>query len=95
MDEKRHWYWDKWLYNDGEYSKDLKWARYIALKFLKKHSEKYNPEKCCVVFDLDDTIVFGDPEQAFGIREAEFGNKGKTGQGEISDGILAQSGEYS
>lgn len=64
-------YWTNWP-RSGHYVDDLNWAATISIKYLKQVMRKkiVNP---CILFDVDDTLVFGDPEDKIGVREMELG----------------------
>ncbi len=66
-------YWNGWLTNSSEYSKDLIWAFNVGKSVLDKCKIKPSSKQKCVVFDIDDTLVFGDPENAVGVKEMELG----------------------
>jgi predicted secreted acid phosphatase len=66
-------YWKGWLNNTSEYSKDLIWAYNVGKSVLDKYKVKNTSKPKCVVFDIDDTLVFGDPESLVGVREMELG----------------------
>lgn len=66
-------YWNGWLRNVSPYSKDLIWALNIGKQILEKYKVKKTTKQKCVVFDIDDTLVFGDPEEVMGVREMELG----------------------
>ena len=57
------------------YNEDLKWACSIAIQYLTKIAPQYKAsgKKGLVVFDIDDTIVFGDPAEVVGVKEMELG----------------------
>lgn len=65
-------YWKGWPAK-GEYMKDLLWAERIAIQYLDRISGSKGNKQQCVVFDIDDTIVFGDPSEVIGVREMELG----------------------
>lgn len=67
-------YWDGWLINKGEYFKDCFWAYQLGVKYLQKYKNRPTDKQKCVVFDIDDTLVFGDPDETVGVREMELGN---------------------
>lgn len=67
-------YWDGWLVNQGEYFKDCFWAYKLGVSYLQKYKNKPTDKQKCVVFDIDDTLVFGDPDETVGVREMELGN---------------------
>lgn len=67
-------YWSNWLVGGGDYVQDLKWASKITIAYLKKVKQSgKNYERPCVLFDVDETLVFGDPEEKLGVREMELG----------------------
>lgn len=57
------------------YTTDLKWACQMAIQYLQKIAPSYkNSRKIgLVVFDIDDTLCFGDPASVIGVREMEMG----------------------
>ncbi len=65
-------YWDNWP--AGKYGNDLNWGSKVAIEYLTKLKNKklVNP---CILMDVDDTLVFGDPESKVGVREMELGNR--------------------
>lgn len=66
-------YWNGWYRNVGQYSKDLIWALNIGKQILDKYKLKKTNKQKCVIFDIDDTLVFGDPEEIMGVKEMELG----------------------
>jgi predicted secreted acid phosphatase len=70
MSEK---YWNGWFKNIGEYSTDLIWALNVGKSILDKYKKKQTSKPKCVIFDIDDTLVFGDPESVMGVKEMELG----------------------
>lgn len=73
MDEKA--YFKGWPKPNCEYVKDLIWAARIGAQFLAKIKAKKTPKPKCVIFDIDDTLVFGDPASVVGVREMELGEQ--------------------
>ncbi len=67
-------YWIKWPRPDCEYCKDLSWASNIAIKYLNNIKNVQTTKQKAVIFDIDDTIVFGDPEQIIGVKEMDLGS---------------------
>lgn len=67
-------YWIGWP-SKGQYYQDLVWAARCGIQYLEKISKtpKTSAKPRCVVFDIDDTLVFGDPDEAIGVREMELG----------------------
>lgn len=66
-------YWKNWP-RGGEYMKDLQWSSEIATNYLQQLASKIqNMENAAVIFDVDETLVFGDPEETLGVREMELG----------------------
>lgn len=67
-------YWKGWP-SKCPYNDDIKWACKIAIEYLNKIAPKYrNSNKVgIVVFDIDDTLCFGDPANVIGVREMELG----------------------
>lgn len=67
-------YWIKWP-SGGEYIKDLVWGSQQAIKYLKEVKQKKgNIPNACILLDVDETLVFGDPEEVVGVREMELGD---------------------
>lgn len=67
-------YWRGWLKNKGRYFNDLVWAYKAGVSILDKYEKNNTGKPKCVVFDIDDTLVFGDPGQALGLRDMKFMN---------------------
>ena len=65
-------YWRGWP-GKCPYNDDVKWACQIAIKYLKSIAPKYRNRTGVVVFDIDDTLCFGDPANVIGVREMELG----------------------
>lgn len=65
-------YWKGWPFT-GEYMKDLNWAAAVGKQYLDKIATKPSAKKKCVIFDIDDTIVFGDPDEAIGVKDMDLG----------------------
>lgn len=57
------------------YNDDLNWCASIAIQYLRKIAPAYkNSNKIgLVIFDLDDTLFMGDPENVIGIQEMSLG----------------------
>ena len=68
-------YWLGWP-TGGQYYKDCMWAYQKGCQFLQKYSRVKTSKQKCVVFDIDDTLVFGDPDEVIGVREMELGEHG-------------------
>ena len=68
-------YWYGWLKNKGNYFNDLMWAYKAGVSIIDKYEKVKTPKPKCVVFDIDDTLVFGDPEEALGLKEFKFMNQ--------------------
>lgn len=67
-------YWNKWP-SQGEYVQDLNWASSVAINYLRKVKKSGKKiVRPCVLFDVDETLVFGDPEEKVGVREMELGD---------------------
>ena len=67
-------YWIKWP-SGGDYVQDLNWACKAAIQYLRKVKQSgQNYTRPCVLFDVDETLVFGDPEEKVGVREMELGD---------------------
>ena len=71
-------YWKDWPLG-GEYMKDLEWASNIGIKYLQQILPKVPLDRSAVIFDVDETLIFGDPEELIGVREMELGeHKGQS-----------------
>lgn len=71
-------YWKDWPMG-GEYKKDIEWASEIGIKYLQQIKNSVPMEKSAIIFDVDETLVFGDPEELLGVREMELGeHKGQS-----------------
>jgi len=59
----------------GKYVEDLNWAYKISSKFLEKvaTNKKINP-RTAIIFDVDETLVFGDAASVIGVQEMELGD---------------------
>jgi predicted secreted acid phosphatase len=66
-------YFKGWPKNTNEYMKDLNWAARVGVQILDKYKAKQTAKPKCVIFDIDDTLVFGDPDSEVGVREMELG----------------------
>jgi hypothetical protein len=68
-------YWKGWP-NKCPYSEDIEWASKIAIDYLVKLAPVYkkNGRVGIVVFDLDDTLFMGDPEEAIDLIAMSLGN---------------------
>jgi len=62
------------------YNEDLKWASAHAIQYLTKIAPQLKAagKKGIVVFDIDDTLVFGDPAEVIGLKEMEWVHKGQS-----------------
>jgi len=81
-------YWQGWP-DKCPYLEDLNWASALAIKYLIKLAPVYKENKRIgiVVFDLDDTLFYGDPEDTVGVQEMSLGkHKGKDGS--IQDSFI-------
>jgi len=60
---------------DCPYYTDLNWVRGISVNYLKKIAPviKAAGKTGIVVFDIDDTLVFGDPAKVVGVQEMVVG----------------------
>jgi hypothetical protein len=67
-------YWKGWP-GKCPYMDDVNWACKIANNYLTKIAPKYknSGRVGLVVFDLDDTLFMGDPENAIGVQEMSLG----------------------
>lgn len=70
-------YWKGWP-KDCMYNRDLTWACTVAIKYLTQIAPiiKRENKVGIVVFDIDDTVVFGDPAEVLGVREMDLGYEG-------------------
>lgn len=67
-------YWINWP-SGGNYVQDLGWAKAVATKYLTTVMGKKKFQRPCILLDVDETLVFGDPEEKVGVREMELGEK--------------------
>lgn len=73
-------YWKGWP-NKCPYTDDLKWACQIAVNYLRKIAPMYQKGGSkegiigLVIFDLDDTLFMGDPEEALGHEPMSLGHQ--------------------
>lgn len=67
-------YFKGWPYN-CPYIEDLKWACQVSIKYLQSILPKLQSsgKKGLVIFDIDDTLLFGDPAHAIPVKEMEIG----------------------
>lgn len=72
-------YWLGWP-SKGQYFEDCMWAYKLSLQYLEKIKNITTQKQKCVVFDIDDTLVFGDPDSVIGVREMELGKHGNPPQ---------------
>jgi len=54
------------------YNADLNWASNIAIQYLEKIAPMYRTKKGLVVFDLDETLFMGDPDESLEMSEMSF-----------------------
>jgi len=66
-------YYKDWPKPSCKYIQDVNWAAKIGVQYLNSVKTKPSNKPKCVVFDIDDTLVFGDPESIIGVREMELG----------------------
>lgn len=67
-------YWIKWPAS-GYYVQDLQWGSQKAINYLRKvKNSNKNIPRPCILLDVDETLVFGDPEEKVGVREMELGD---------------------
>ena len=69
-------YWRGWP-SSSNYVQDLNWGSAVAIDYLNKVKQRIvekNIQRPCVLFDVDETLVFGDPEEKIGVREMELGD---------------------
>lgn len=55
------------------YMSDLNWACETSIKWMSQLFQHKKIENPVIVIDVDDTLVFGDPEQTIGVKEMELG----------------------
>ena len=69
-------YWKGWP-GKCPYMDDLNWACAIGAKYLTQMSPRLQKESKLgiVVFDIDDTLVMGDPEGCIPVKEMEIGSE--------------------
>ena len=66
-------YWKNWPKQNSEYVKDLMWAHKVGRHIIDKYKDKSSNKPKCVVFDIDDTLIMGDPEEVLGFTEIDYG----------------------
>jgi predicted secreted acid phosphatase len=73
-------YWTNWP--KCEYTKDLQWATDVTIKYLTAYKKKpqTNPKPAAIIFDIDDTLVFTDPEQVLNLQELTYNVPDTTGK---------------
>lgn len=61
----------------SKYNDDLKYASSVAIDYLKKIEHIYKKQGITglVIFDFDDTLVFGDPANTVGVQEMTIGQE--------------------
>lgn len=65
-------YWKGWP-SKGNYVSDCMWGYKIGVEILNRYKKIETKLPKCIVFDIDDTLVFGDPDEVIGVREMELG----------------------
>lgn len=58
----------------GKYCDDCIWAAKLGGEYLNRFVRYPTSKQKCVIFDIDETLLFGDPEHAVGVREMELGS---------------------
>jgi predicted secreted acid phosphatase len=73
-------YWANWP--KCEYTKDLQWAADVTTKYLIAYKKKppTDSKPAALIFDIDDTLIFGDPEKVLNLQELTFDVPGPTGE---------------
>ncbi len=73
MSESDKEYWKNWPLK-CPYNDDLDWACKLAINYLMKIAPQVKASKKTgvVVFDIDDTLVMGDPASVLGLVELEY-----------------------
>ncbi len=66
-------YFRGWNTNSGEYYNDLIWAFKVGKSVLDKYKVKQTPKPKCIVLDIDDCTLFGDPCNVCNVKEMELG----------------------
>ena len=66
-------YWKGWP-RTGSYVEDLEWACKVGINYLRKIAKKVPLNRSAVIFDVDETLIFGDPDEVIGVREMELGD---------------------
>ena len=66
-------YWTGWP-SKGAYVDDLNWSAKVSINYLRNLVKSKKITRPCVLFDVDETLVFGDPEEKIGVREMELGD---------------------
>ena len=68
-------YWRGWPIK-CEYVNDIVWGQKVAITYmsnlLKTQKNKFK-KPLAIIFDVDETLVFGDPESDVGVKEMELG----------------------
>lgn len=73
-------YFAKWPHK-GEYVEDMEWACKIGSDYLKRRKKQPFKGRPCVIFDVDDTIIYTDPARESDIDDVELGDvKDEKGQ---------------
>lgn len=66
-------YYKGWPKQNSPYVQDLSWAAKIGADVLNKYKSKQTDKPKCVVFDIDDTLCFGDELEEVGVTPMELG----------------------
>jgi hypothetical protein len=69
-------YFKDWPSPNSGYIQDLNWGSKVAIDYLRKLKQTKKLINPCVLFDVDETLVFGDPDESIGVREMELGERG-------------------
>ncbi len=63
-------YWSNWP--KCEYNKDLQWAAEVVNKYLTSRKFGVSGKPDAIVFDIDETLIFGDPEEILDLEELTY-----------------------
>ncbi len=63
-------YWANWP--KCEYNKDLQWVAEVVNKYLVSKKFGISGKPDAIVFDIDETLIFGDPEEILDLEELTY-----------------------
>lgn len=73
-------YFKGWPSPQSMYMSDIKWASKKGIEYMQKikraYGQKIRQYNMVVIFDVDETLVFGDPDDSIGVKEMELGDHG-------------------